>query len=83
MKRLIIIPLLVSTLAHAETMSVSPNVPQAPATTVGSLPACSTALRGRIYIATDALLPAALAVVAAGGAVTVAVVCNGTNWIVL
>lgn len=72
-----------STLAHAETMSITPNIPQAPTTTIGALPTCSAATRGRIYIVTDALLPVALATVAAGGAVVVAVTCNATNWIVL
>jgi hypothetical protein len=35
-----------------------------------------------MYFVTDALLPAALAIVASGGAVKVGVTCNGTNWIV-
>lgn len=51
-------------------------------TTVAALPACATATRGTMYVVTDALLPAALATVANGGAVVVGVLCNGTNWIV-
>lgn len=56
---------------------------QMPTSTVGALPACATGLRGQMYIVTDALLPVTIANVAAGGAVVVGVLCNGTNWIVL
>lgn len=68
--------------AHAYT-TLSPSLtPQAVSTTVASLPSCTTALRGSLYIVTDSLLPVALATVAGGGAVVVPVVCNGTAWIV-
>jgi hypothetical protein len=84
MKKIAIILALLTSPAVAETMSISPpSISQAPTSTIGALPACSTSLRGRIFIVTDALVPAALATVAAGGAVTVGVICNGTNWIVL
>jgi hypothetical protein len=54
-----------------------------PQTTVGALAACSGGNKGTIVMVTDALLPVALAGVAAGGAVNVGVMCNGTIWIVL
>lgn len=63
--------------------STSIQLPQLQTTVVGSLPSCSTALRGAMYVVTDSLLPAALAQVAGGGAVVVGVICNGTIWIVL
>jgi chitinase len=50
--------------------------------TIATLPTCNSAARGLMYVVTDALLPAALATVGAGGAVVVGVMCNGTNWIV-
>lgn len=56
--------------------------PTRPTTVVGSLPTCDAGAQGRMYFVTDALLPAALAIVANGGAVKVGVICNGTNWIV-
>lgn len=56
---------------------------QVPVTTVAALPTCTTGLRGTLYTVTNALLPAALATVAAGGVVVVGVICDGTNWIVL
>lgn len=56
--------------------------PQRPTTVVGSLPTCNSGTKGAMYFVTDTLLPAALAIVAAGGAVQVGVTCNGTNWIV-
>lgn len=71
-----------ASMAKADTTVslLRPNL--APVTTVGALPACAAATTGIFYVVTDALLPASLAVVAAGGAVVVPVVCNGTNWIV-
>lgn len=47
------------------------------------IPACNAGLAGTSYLVTDALLPAALAILAGGGAVVVSVTCNGTNWIVM
>lgn len=58
------------------------STPLRPSTTVASLPTCDAAARGKMFIVTNALLPASLAIVAAGGAVVVGVTCNGTNWIV-
>lgn len=53
-----------------------------PTSTIAGLPACAGGTKGYMYIVTDALLPAALATVASGGAVNIGVTCNGTNWIV-
>ncbi len=49
---------------------------------ISGLPTCNSGAKGSVAVVTDALLPAFLATVAAGGAVTVPVVCNGSNWIV-
>jgi hypothetical protein len=49
---------------------------------VGSLGTCDAGATGQVKFVTDALLPASLAIVAAGGAVKVPVFCNGANWIV-
>jgi len=57
--------------------------PQPQKATVAGLPPCNAATEGLIFGVTDALVPAALAAVASGGAVHVAVYCNGTTWIVL
>ena len=51
-----------------------------PSGTISSLPACVAGLTGQQRLVTDALLPAFLATVGAGGSVKVAVFCNGTNW---
>ena len=56
--------------------------PTRPSTTIGSLPTCNSGTQGMMYFVTDALLPAALATVGAGGAVKVGVTCNGSAWIV-
>lgn len=56
---------------------------QVPVTAVGSLPTCDGGAEGTIRGVNDALLPAALAVVANGGAVHVPVYCDGTNWRVM
>lgn len=53
-----------------------------PKSVIGSLPTCNAGLEGAHYGVTDALVPVALAIVAAGGAVHINVYCNGTNWIV-
>lgn len=57
--------------------------PQVPVTAIGSLPTCNGGSEGSMRGVNDALLPAALAVVAAGGAVHVPVYCDGTNWRVM
>ena len=49
---------------------------------IGSLPSAS-GNSGQMRIVTDALAPAFGITVAAGGAVTVAVWSNGSNWIVV
>jgi hypothetical protein len=71
-------------LAHAQSMGVSSNAasPVRPSTTVGALPVCNAGSRGAMYIVTDALVPVALATIAAGGAAVAPVICNGTVWIV-
>jgi hypothetical protein len=51
-------------------------------TTVGALPTCNGAAQGISYVVTDALTPVSLALVSAGGAAVVRVLCNGTIWIV-
>jgi hypothetical protein len=56
--------------------------PTRPSTTVAGLPTCNSGAQGRMYFVTDALLPVALAIVGAGGAVKIGVTCNGTAWIV-
>lgn len=58
------------------------GVPTRPVVTVSGLPACGAGTQGAMYLVTDALAPVALAIVGAGGAVKVGVICNGTNWIV-
>ena len=71
--------------AHAETISVSPpTTPQIISSTVANLPTCNAAAAGRLYLVTNALLPASLATVVGGGIVVVPVVCNGAGglWIV-
>lgn len=49
--------------------------------TVGTLPACNSTRKGSLYMVTDALLPTFLATVSGGGAVSVLVMCNGSNWV--
>lgn len=56
---------------------------QVPVTAVGSLPTCDGEAEGTIRGVNDALLPAALAIVAAGGAVHVPVYCDSVNWRVM
>lgn len=59
---------------------VAPTRPTSTVATLGTT--CTSGQRGQMYIVTDALLPAALAIVAGSGAVVTGVTCNGTNWIV-
>lgn len=63
--------------------SVAFTVPEVPVTAIGSLPACNVGSEGQIRGVNDALLPAALAIVAPGGAVHVPVYCDGSNWRVM
>lgn len=51
-------------------------------TTVASLPAASSALKGARYFVTDANATTFNSTVAAGGANNVPVVCNGTAWVI-
>jgi hypothetical protein len=51
-----------------------------PVTIVASLPACGALQAGELYAVSDALGPAYNAIVVGGGAVTIPVFCNGTNW---
>lgn len=57
-------------------------IPKRAVSTVALLPACTAGIRGQMNMVTDALLPVALATVAAGGAVIIGVTCNGTAWVV-
>lgn len=84
MKRIVLAValLLLAADARAQVVTVSSLGPSAPVSTVANLPACNAATQGALYLVTDALLPAALANVAGGGAVKVLVVCNGANYIV-
>jgi hypothetical protein len=68
--------------AGALTATAFVGVPQVPVTAVGSLPS-PVGIEGQIRGVNDALLPAALAIVAAGGAVHVPVYSDGTNWRVM
>lgn len=63
-------------------VTVYPQSSQIAKVAVASLPACAASTEGLIYGVTDALAPAALVAVAAGGAVHTLVYCNGTSWIV-
>ena len=58
------------------------TAPKIASTVVGSLGTCDAGATGTVKIVTDALVPVALATVAAGGAAVVPVYCNGTNWTV-
>jgi hypothetical protein len=48
--------------------------------TVATLPACNAGLKATLAVVTDANAPTYNATVAGGGAVTIPVFCNGTNW---
>lgn len=74
--------LLLTVCAAAQTVTTMSPVPQRPTTIVGSLPTCVAALRGQMYIVTDALAPVAITAVSNGGAVVIGVTCNGSAWIV-
>lgn len=70
-------------LQYNGTSTLACAAPTRPTSTVATLgTTCTSGQTGQMYLVTDALLPAALAVVAGGGAVKVGVLCNGTNWIV-
>lgn len=49
-------------------------------TTVAALPACATALKGVVYLVTDATTPTYLATISNGGTAVIPVVCDGVNW---
>lgn len=53
-----------------------------PSVTVATLPTCNASRNGLIYTVTDALAPTIAGIVVGGGAVTLIVHCNGTNWVV-
>lgn len=55
---------------------------QVPSTTVAGLPTCNAGATGFVYLVTNALVPVLGSAVAGGGAVSVLVKCNGTNWLV-
>lgn len=50
-------------------------------TTVESLPSCTSALIGQMYIVTDASSPVALGGLMSGGAVVTGALCTGSTWI--
>ena len=72
--------------AHAQVVTVSSLVRPAtfgsPSSTVAALPTCNSAMSGQIYTVTNALTPALGVAVVGGGAVSVIVRCNATNWLV-
>lgn len=47
----------------------------------GSLPTCTTALKGAMAVVNNALSPTYNGTLTATGAVVVPVMCNGTNWV--
>lgn len=49
--------------------------------TVAALPACAGGTQGEFTYVTDALAPAFLTTIAAGGSTVTPVFCNGTNWV--
>lgn len=68
--------------AEAETITQSPMPPLIVTQTSG-LPICNTATQGLIFVVTDALLPVVGSLLGGGGLITVAVRCNGTNYLVI
>lgn len=82
MIRVLALLIALSAAAQAQQVQSYPIATPRPVTTVALLPTCSASNKGLMYFVTDSLLPAALAIVANGGAVQVGVLCNGTNWIV-
>lgn len=76
----VILALLLAGPAVAQPLPAT--VARRPVVAVAGLPACNAASKGALYMVTDALAPVALATVAAAGAVSVGVTCDGTNWIV-
>jgi hypothetical protein len=60
----------------------SPTSVQTFDTTVAALPAASASNKGERRHVTDALAPAFLVTVAAGGAIVTPVFSNGTTWVV-
>lgn len=77
-----VVLLLLSVLPSFATNQSIGSLYGAPSATAAALPTCNAAALNRIYTVTDALAPAIAGVVVGGGAVTVMVRCNGTNWIV-
>lgn len=69
-------------LARAESTLITPPPQVITNTTIANLPACSAVNAGAIYRVTNALAPTIGLAVAAGGAITVLVDCNGSNWLV-
>jgi hypothetical protein len=67
---------------HVEKGGIIHSTSTVPSTVVASLPACNGSSNGSIYLVTNALTPTVGATVAGGGAVTVLVHCNGSNWVV-
>jgi hypothetical protein len=65
--------------AHVVRIGTSAAVPSV---TIASLPTCNAASAGNVYLVTNALTPVIGSSVVAGGAISVLVRCNGTNWLV-
>jgi hypothetical protein len=49
---------------------------------VAALPPCNGGTNGAVMVVTNALTPVVGSIVVTGGAVTVLIHCNGTNWVV-
>lgn len=76
---------LIAVLAAPASAGVVQPLPQAPIpqnVAVSALPTCNASTSGWVYRVTDSLLPALNVTVIGGGAVSVVVRCNATNWVV-
>lgn len=69
-------------LAAAQRLTGSSLYNYPPSATTTTLPTCNAGAIGAVYIVTNALTPALGLTVVGGGAVSVVVKCNGTNWLV-
>ena len=69
--------------ASAERMVFTPSLMFAGTTITSALPSCAAGTSGTYYLVTDALTPVLGSTLVGGGAITVTVKCNGTNWLVI
>jgi hypothetical protein len=74
--------MLSAAMSQAQMVFGGAQAVQVPVVTVAGLPTCNSTAEGLQYAVNNALTPVALSAVAGGGAVHVAVHCNGTTWIV-